>query len=251
VPAPIEQGRLNVVGPALLSLVVLLLLLVPLAAVVPAALFVWHERRAAQPVFPRTTNGRAVCLLAAGAGVAFVGSEAFVQLDLQAGIGWSVIAAAVPLILATCAWTIGSMTMARVHLTPRTMMGLGTAIACLGCGIMALPVAGGLAVGLGLTVAALGMGIQSPGLFIAVVDGAEGEEGRVTSSVPVARTIGGGVGIALAGAIVAAVAGQAALDAAEAGTASVPAVHDGAQMAYLAAGVVCALVLPAVALLRR
>ncbi len=251
VPAPAEHVRLNVIGPALLALVVLLLLLVPLAAVVPAALFVWYERRSAQPVFPRTTNGRAVCLLAGGAGVAFVGSEAFVQLDLQAGIGWSVIAAAVPLILATCAWTIGSMTMARVHLTPRTMMGLGTAIACLGCGIMALPVEGGLAVGLGLTVAALGMGIQSPGLFIAVVDGAEGEEGRVTSSVPVARTIGGGVGIALAGAIVAAVAGQSALDAAEAGTGSVPAVHDGAQMAYLAAGVVCALVLPAVALLRR
>ena len=95
------------------------------------------------------------------------------------------------------------------------------------------------------------MGIQSPGLFIAVVDGAEGEEGRVTSSVPVARTIGGGIGIAMAGAIVATVAGQAALDAAEAGTHSVPAVHDGAQVAYLAAGVVCALVLPAVALLRR
>ena len=46
-------------------------------------------------------------------------------------------------------------------------------------------------------------------------------------------------------------AGQAALDAAEAGTASVPALHEGAQMAYLAAGMVCALVLPAVALLRR
>ena len=199
VPAPTAHVRLNVVGPALLALVVLLLLVVPLAAVVPAALFLWQERRAAQPVFPRTTNGRVVCLLAAAGGVAFVGSEAFVQLDLQAGVGWSVIAAAVPLILATCAWTVGSMTMARVQLAPRTMMGIGTAVAAVGCGIMALPVEGGLAVGLGLTVAALGMGIQSPGLFIAVVFGAEGEEGRVTSSVPVARTIGGGIGIAHGG----------------------------------------------------
>jgi len=55
----------------------------------------------------------------------------------------------------------------------------------------------------------------------------------------------------MAGVIVAVVAGQTALDAAEAGTGSVPAVHDGARIAYLAAGVVCALVLPAVALLRR
>ena len=144
VPPPAEHVRLNIIGPTLLALVVLLLLLVPLAAVVPAVLFLWYERRAAQPVFPRTTNGRAVCVLAAGAGVAFVGSEAFVQLDLQAGVGWSVIQAAVPLILATCAWTVGSMTMARVHLAPRTMMGVGTGIAAVGCGMMALPVEGGL-----------------------------------------------------------------------------------------------------------
>jgi hypothetical protein len=149
------------------------------------------------------------------------------------------------------AWTVGSMAMARVHLRPRTMIGVGTTLAASGCAVMALPSDGGLLVAVGITVAALGMGIASPGMFLAVVDGAEGAEGRATSSVPVARTIGGGVGIALAGAVVASVAGRAALDAAERGALSVPAVHDGARAAYLAAAIACALVLPAIALLRR
>ena len=102
---------------------------------------------------------------------------------------------------------------------------------------MALPFSGGLGVAVGLTIAALGMGIQSPGMFLAIVEGVGGEAGRATASVTVARTIGGGIGIALAGAVVAAVAGREALDAAEAGALSVPEVHDGARMAYLVAAI--------------
>jgi MFS family permease len=251
VPVQGEHVRLNVVGPILLALLVLALLVFPLATPVAAIAFLVHERRSSLPVFPPTRAGRAVCLLSAAGGVAFVGAEAFVQLDLQAGVGWSVLQAAVPLITATMAWTVGSMAMARVHLRPRTMIGMGTGLAAAGCALMAFPSDGGLLVAIGLTVAAVGMGVATPGMYLAVVDGIDGSEGRATSSVPVSRTIGGGVGIALAGAVVASVAGQAALDAAEAGATSVAAVHDGAQAAYLVAAVACALVLPAVALLRR
>jgi MFS family permease len=250
-PAPHAPERFNVIGPALLALVVLCLLVLPLATPLPAIAFALYERRAAQPVFPRTRAARAVCVLSAAAGIAFVGAEAFVQLDLQAGVGWSVIEAAVPLITSTMAWTVGSMAMARLNLAPRTMIAIGTTLAAIGCALMALPTDGGLAVAVGLTIAALGMGVQSPGMFLAIVEGIGGEAGRATASVTVARTIGGGVGIALAGAVVAAVAGSAALDAAEAGALAVPEVHEGARMAYLVAAGTCAVVLPVALALRR
>jgi DHA2 family methylenomycin A resistance protein-like MFS transporter len=250
-PQPHEPERFNVLGPALLALVVLCLLIEPWATPLPALLFALYERRAALPVFPRARVGRAVCVLSAAAGVAFIGAEAFVQLDLQAGVGWSVLEAAVPLITSTMAWTVGSMAMARVHLAPRAMLVLGGGLAAGGCALMAVPFEGGLGVAVGLTIAALGMGIQSPGMFLTIVEGVGGEAGRATASVTVARTIGGGVGIALAGAVVAAVAGREALDAAEAGALSVPEVHDGARMAYLAAAITSFIVLPTVLLLRR
>jgi len=116
--------------------------------------------------------------------------------------------------------------------------------------VMALPdPSGGTVVG-GFVAAGLGMGIQSPALLVAVVGGG-GSEGRDTSSVPLARTVGGGIGIAIAGTVLVAVAGTGALEAAEATTAAVPAVADGARAAFLTCAAVSALALPALRLLPR
>ena len=49
------------------------------------------------------------------------------------------------------------------------------------------------------------MGIASPALFAAVLaDGGEGREGRSTSSIPLTRQVGSGIGAAVAGIVFAA-----------------------------------------------
>ena len=89
--------RLNIAGPVLLGLVVAVLLaltkhwlpplvLAPLA-LVPAIGFFLHERRTSQPVFTHTANSIAANVAAFGAGVAFLGAETYLPLQLQVGFG--------------------------------------------------------------------------------------------------------------------------------------------------------------------
>jgi hypothetical protein len=83
------------------------------------------------------------------------------------------------------------------------------------------------------------MGIASPALFAAVLaDGAEGREGQSTSSIPLARQVGSGMGAAVAGIVFAATLTSTQVSAAERAGAHVPAVIDAARLTYLAAAVV-------------
>ena len=239
-------ARLAPAGPLLLALATLALLVEPVVAIVPAVLFLWHERRTAGPVFPATRPGRRVSILVLATGVAFMGSQAFVVLDLQSGAGWSVAETALPLIAATIAWTIGSVAAAPLHLDPDRQLVIGHVGVVLGCAVMALPVHGGTAVAAGITIAGLGMGVQSPAAFIAIApDG----DPRAAAAVPLARNLGAGIGVAAAGAVITAVAGSVALAAAQDG-AVVQELHGASQTAFLCAAVVCAAALPLVRLVR-
>jgi MFS family permease len=239
-------GRLAPAGPVLLALATLALLVEPTVAIVPVVLFLWHERRTSGPVFPATRPGRRVSILILASGIAFMGSQAFVVLDLQSGAGWSVGQTALPLIAATVAWTIGSVAAAPLHLDPDRQLVIGHLGVVAGCAVMALPVTGGAAVAAGITLAGFGMGVQSPAAFIAIApDG----DPRAAAAVPLARNLGAGVGVAAAGAVITAVAGSVALAAAQDG-AVVHALHSAAQTWFLLAAVVCAAALPLIRLIR-
>ena len=95
------------------------------------------------------------------------------------------------------------------------------------------------------------MGLASPALFVAVLSGAPGAEGRETAAPPVARNVGSSVGIALGGGLLLAFSSASALRAAEHGVAPLGDLHHAARVAYLALGLASLLSLPAVVWLRR
>ncbi|MGI9116651.1 MAG: MFS transporter [Gaiellales bacterium] len=245
------HARIHPLGPLLLGATVAALLLDPRLAPIPALAFVASEWRSGSPVFPRTRAGRAIALLCATAGIAFTGADGFVPLGLQVGLGWPILVAALPLVATTAAWASGSFVSARLRVSRRGQMAIAMAIVALGVGIMGLPVLDGRTMAIGIVVAALGMGIQSPIALLSSAAERPSGEGRATASVPLARSIGGGIGIALAGAIVVGHVGRAALEAAKHQHDGVPAVADAVQHADLLLAGLCLVSLPAVLLLRR
>jgi hypothetical protein len=272
-PATAEGGQpLNLIGPVLLGAVVAVLLavtrrwlpaafLVPLA-IVPAALFIWHERRAAAPVFTHTANSIAANVAAFGAGVAFLGAETYLPLQLQVGFvhgidlpGYTlsgVRLVGVSLLLCTLGWTAGSMGAARVNSRPRNQILLGTALTFAGTALMAIPDGGASVPVVGYAISGVGMGIASPALFAAVLaDGGEGREGRSTSSIPLTRQVGSGTGAAVAGIVFAATLSAHQIRAAEHAGAHVPAVVHAARLTYLAVTAVSAVGVVACLWLRR
>jgi MFS family permease len=250
-PPPTADTSFALLGPVLIGLTVLALLTRPWLAIPAAVAFVVSEWRTDLPVVPRTPWGRATCVLALANGCTFLGMEAFLPLDLQSGVGWSVFWAAFPLVTASLAWTAGSMLAARIGFTLRLQVGLGGALVAIGGLSAALPLEGGLPVALGYTLAGLGMGLASPALFVAVLSGAPGAEGRETAAPPVARNVGSSVGIALGGALLLYFSSSATLRAAEHGVAPLGELHHAARLAYVTLGLASLLALPAVGWLRR
>jgi hypothetical protein len=131
------------------------------------------------------------------------------------------------------------MTAARIGARPKHQIALGTTLTVAATFAMAIP-AGGAALPIAAyTLSGLGMGIASPALFAAVLaDGAEGREGQSTSSIPLARQVGSGMGAAVAGIVFAATLTSGQVSAAERAGAHVPAVVGAARLTYLAAAVV-------------
>jgi hypothetical protein len=242
--------RLNLVGPALLGAGILALLVEPLLAVVPTLAFLVHERRTDVPVFPRSAGGRAIAALAAASGVAFLGADAFVPLDLQAGAGWSVVEAAVPIVTSTLAWSLGAIASARLQLPARVRSSSASCSSSAPSSPWRSRWRAACRWPSALTVGGVGMGLLGAGVFVAVAELGEGS-GRATSSLILARTLGGGVGVAIAGSVIVAVAGPEALDAAERGGGAVPEIHSAAQAAFLACALVGAVALPATRRLGR
>ncbi len=244
-------ARLHPLGPLLLGATVAALLLDPRWAPVPAALFLLSEWRSAHPVFPATRAGRGIAILCATAGIAFVGADGLLPLGLQVGLGWPILVAAIPLVGTTAAWATGSFASSRLPLGHRAQMLLAMLIVIAGVALMGLPVLDGRTLAAGIVLAAFGMGIQSPVALLSASRERPGGEGRATAGVPLARSIGGGIGIALSGAVVLSVVGRRALDGAASAPGAVPAIADAVQHANLLLAALCAASLPAVLLLRR
>ena len=96
------------------------------------------------------------------------------------------------------------------------------------------------------------MGIASPALFAAVLaDGGEGREGQSTSSIPLARQVGAGLGTAIAGMVFASSLSESTIRAAEQAGAHVPAVVPAARHTYVAAAALGAIGVIACRWLRR
>jgi predicted MFS family arabinose efflux permease len=169
-----------------------------------------------------------------------------ITLVLQAGSGWSVFWAAVPLLTSSVAWTVGTGLVTRLDWTLRRIIGTGTAVVALGTLVMAIPVDGGLAVALGFMLAGFGMGLASPALFPAVLSDDHGLEGRDTSAVTTARQLGAAIGAALAGFVLLETVPHAVLQAAEDGRSPLPELHDAAGLAFGVLGLLVLLSLPAV-----
>lgn len=243
-------ARIRPLGPLLLGATVAALLLDPVYAALPAIAFALVEWRSAEPVFPRTRAGRGIALLCASTGIAFTGADGMLPLGLQVGLGWPILAAAVPLVCTTGAWALGSFTSARLPLGHRAQMALAAVLVVVGVLIMAAPTLDGATLAVGIVVAAFGMGIQSPTALLGSAAERPSGEGRATASVPLARSIGGGIGIAVAGAVVVGRVGERQLDAARAIDDGVPAIVDAVQHANLLLALLCAATLPALLLLR-
>jgi hypothetical protein len=212
--------------------------------------FVLIERRARLPVIPRHRSGVAVCILSFAMGVSFVGAEGFLPLDLQAGVGWTVFEASTPLILSTVLWTLGTVLASQLDWTLRRLVGIGAAIVGVTSLAMALPVLGGWPVAAGYSLSGLGMGLASPALFGAVLGDDQGSEGRESAAVATARTIGGGIGVGVAGAIVLGLTSHATLNAAERGVAPLPHLHTAAHVGFGLLAAVTLAALPATAWVR-
>ncbi len=245
------HARIHPLGPLLLGATVAALLLEPRWAIVPAIGFVLSEWRSPEPVFPRTRAGRGIAILCGATGVAFTGADGLLPLGLQVGLGWPILLAAVPLIFTTVAWASGSFASARVTLSNRTQLLLASLIVCAGVGIMGLPIFGGLTLAFGIVIAAFGMGIQSPVALLSAAAERPSGEGRATASVPLARSIGGGIGIAVAGALVVRAVGRDVMNSAEQATSAVPTIAAAVQHSNLLLAGICLVSLPAVLLLRR
>ena len=245
------HARIHPLGPLLLGGTVATLLLEPRYAIIPAIAFLLSEWRATEPVFPRTRAGRGIAILCGTAGIAFTGADGLVPLGLQVGLGWPILVAALPLIGTTAAWASGSFFSSRLPFTHRAQMLLAGSIVVCGILVMGIPVLGGGTIAIGIVIAAFGMGIQSPVALLSAAAERPSGEGRATASVPLARSIGGGIGIATAGAIVVGRVGQSSLSAASDVQTGVPAIASAVQHANLVLALISLACLPAVLLLRR
>ena len=249
---------LNVIGPVLLGATVFSLLVAArnpvfaLIAVVPAAAFLVYERRTRVPVFTHRPVSLAANVASLATGAAFLGAEVYLPLQLQVGFGEPIGVVAIALVLTTLGWTTGSMAAARFDAAPGDQILLGTVLVFVGTLVMAVP-AGGVALPIvAYAVSGLGMGVASPALFQVVLsDGEAGREGKATSSIPLARQVGAGLGTAVAGIIFVASLSQSAVHAAEKTGAHVPAVVPAARHTFVAAALLGGLGLVACHWLRR
>jgi EmrB/QacA subfamily drug resistance transporter len=201
----LEAGRvgewtgLDVLGPLALAAVAL-----PAFAVV--------ERRVPEPIVPLRLFGNRVVLAAVAtgflAGMAMFGAISFVPLFLQAVSGMSATAAGVVLIPFVLGWVVMSVTSARLVLRIGYRVVVVSGMVCLtGAFLLLSRWSPGLTTGIAARDALLGgvgMGLTMVPMLIAVQSAvARSDLGAATSMVQFFRTVGGAIGLAVMGAVMA------------------------------------------------
>lgn len=175
------------------------------------AFFAWRERASTEPLVD-TTLLRHRIFLAANAGgflgfAALYAATAFVPLLVRGVRGGSPQQAGLALMPLSLAWVATSILSGRLMMRTgyKTQTGAGMTLVALGClGLARLDGAQASGWQLGGTLAVLGggMGLAMTGFIVAVQGAAPpGRMGIASSSVQFFRSLGGGVGVALLGAV--------------------------------------------------
>ncbi len=180
-------------------------------SLVVGTLFVWHERRAAEPILPPKLLARPdlwpSLLGSALLGIVFLSLDTYVPLYVQGGRGGGVGAAASVVTPIMLAWATSGVVAAplvvRWGFRNVAVMGSGLIIlGLIGLLICCLTAAPTWILTLALLVTGLGFGPSSMSMLLGVQHVVEyGQRGTATSSIQLSRTLGGAIGIGLHGAL--------------------------------------------------
>jgi EmrB/QacA subfamily drug resistance transporter len=218
---PADGGSMNWPGGLLLFLATGLVLvasseptlLAALAAVVSCLAFVWVDRRAASPILPLSLLSNRTVAVATLVGIlsstSLFGTLAFVPLLVQVSTGASATSAGQILTPLYLMWVLASILAARLlfRLGARLSTVIGTVAVCISCA--ALPWAASHAsrawVFADIALMGAGLGFSMLSLLLVVQHSVERSQlGLATSLNMFGRSMGGAVGVAVMGAILAA-----------------------------------------------
>jgi EmrB/QacA subfamily drug resistance transporter len=181
-------------------------------AVLALAAFVRVERRAREPIVPLHMFGHRMVLAGAAtgflAGMAMFGAISFVPLFLQLVSGMSATAAGMVLIPFTLGWVAMSVTSARLVLRIGYRIVVMGGMVCLTVAFVLLSrwstsLTHGVAMRDAL-IGGIGMGLTMVPMLIAVQSAVPRSElGAATSMIQFFRTVGGAIGLAVMGAVMA------------------------------------------------
>lgn len=178
--------------------------------VVSAVLFVFQERRAADPMVSFALWSRrpiAVCNAAAlFSGMAMMGLTAFVPMYVQIVLGRTPVVAGLALTMMMVGWPSGATIAAKAYqrIGLRRMLVAGSAFVPLGAAVFVwlTPASHPMWAGAGSLVLGFGMGLISVGSLIVIQDSVVlAERGSATASNLFSRNLGNTLGASLLGAI--------------------------------------------------
>lgn len=174
------------------------------------AIFIFVERRAAEPVLPPWVFSRRLltttALISFGVGAAMLGLTSYVPTFLEGALSTSPILAGLALAALTIGWPISASQSGRLYLRigfKRTAL-IGITITSVGAAVLALTAAtpNVLLVALSCFIVGLGLGlVATPTLIAAQSSVGWNERGVVTGTNLFTRSIGSSIGVAVFGAI--------------------------------------------------
>ncbi|HUK59107.1 MAG TPA: MDR family MFS transporter [Stellaceae bacterium] len=208
-------------------------------AIIILALFVFYERRAAEPMIPlallRNRVIAAGTLGACALGAIMMGATAFVSLYVQGVMGRGALLAGLVLMTPSVTWPIGSISggwmMLKTSYRATTLV--GTLPLLLGCALMIAlsPASGALIATCGVGFIGIGMGLTNNTYTVAIQGSVDwSQRGVATSTMSFMRQVGQSVGAAVFGGTV-----NAELADAGAGADMVDRIMDPAQRAAISA----------------
>jgi EmrB/QacA subfamily drug resistance transporter len=225
--APRREHRLDVAGTITLTLSIAILLaallegserwgwsdvrtaLLVAVAGIGLMLFIWQERRVAEPTLPLDLFRNPVIVISslgnAIMGTIMFSAAAFVPMFAQGVLGGTAIDAGMTLAPMSIGWPIASTTsgwlLLRVGYRPFTIA--GAALGVVGCLLLfaADPASGRAMVMLAMFLVGMGLGFMSTPYLLAVQNAVPWRQrGVATSSIQFFRTIGGAIAVAALGA---------------------------------------------------